>query len=53
MVPAFDYVTTFHDAEADALFGGIVQDIEAGYTKSVAFVMPPDRSGSYPSTSSR
>jgi sulfide:quinone oxidoreductase len=41
MAPAFDYVTTFDDAEADALFGGIVQDIEAGYTKSVAFVMPP------------
>jgi sulfide:quinone oxidoreductase len=41
IVPAYDHATTFRDAEADALFGGIVQDIEGGYLKSLAFVTPP------------
>jgi sulfide:quinone oxidoreductase len=38
--PAFEHVTTFRDAEADALLKGVVEDIEGGYTKSVAFVAP-------------
>lgn len=39
-VPAFEHATTFRDAEADALLTGLVEDIEGGYTKSVAFVAP-------------
>lgn len=39
--PAFEHATTFRDAEADALLSGLVEDIEGGYTKSVAFVAPP------------
>jgi sulfide:quinone oxidoreductase len=38
--PAFEHVTTFRDAEADALLSGLVDDIEGGYTKSVAFIAP-------------
>lgn len=41
IAPAYDHATTFRDADADALLGGIVQDIEGGYTTSVAFVAPP------------
>jgi sulfide:quinone oxidoreductase len=41
IAPAYDHATTFRDAEADALLGGVVQDIEGGYTRSVAFVAPP------------
>lgn len=40
MSPAFEHVKTFRDADADALFGGVVQDIEGGYSKSVAFIAP-------------
>ena len=36
----YDHVRTFRDAEADETFQGIVQDIEGGYVKSVAFLMP-------------
>jgi sulfide:quinone oxidoreductase len=39
--PAYEHVTTFRDAEADALLSGLVEDIEGGYTKSVAFIAPP------------
>ena len=39
--PAFEHATTFRDAEADALLTGIVEDIEGGYSRSVAFVAPP------------
>jgi sulfide:quinone oxidoreductase len=38
--PAFDHVTTFRDADADEVFRGVIQDIEGGYTKSVAFLAP-------------
>lgn len=38
--PPFGHATTFRDAEADALLTGLVEDIEGGYTKSVAFVAP-------------
>jgi len=41
LTPAFEHATTFRDAEADALLTGIVEDIEGGYTKSVAFIAPP------------
>jgi sulfide:quinone oxidoreductase len=41
MVPAYEHVTSFRDTAADELFGGIVRDIEDGYTKSVAFITPP------------
>lgn len=40
MAPAFEHATTFRDADADALLSGLVEDIEGGYTKSVAFVAP-------------
>ena len=40
MEPAFEHVTTFTDDRADEVLHGIVQDIEAGYTKSVAFLAP-------------
>jgi sulfide:quinone oxidoreductase len=39
--PVFEHATSFRDAEADALLSGLVEDIEGGYTKSVAFVAPP------------
>jgi sulfide:quinone oxidoreductase len=35
-----EHVTTFRDGEADATYQGIVQDIEQGYTQSVAFIQP-------------
>lgn len=38
--PVYEHATTFRDAEADALLTGLVEDIEGGYTKSVAFVAP-------------
>jgi sulfide:quinone oxidoreductase len=39
-VPAFEHVTTFDDANADDTFRGIVQDIEDGYNKRMALVVP-------------
>jgi sulfide:quinone oxidoreductase len=33
-------VTTFRDAEADATYHGIIQDIEQGYTHSLVFIQP-------------
>ena len=38
--PAFEHVKTFRDADADALFSGVVQDIEGGYSKRIAFLAP-------------
>jgi sulfide:quinone oxidoreductase len=35
-----EHVTTFRDAEADATYHGIIQDIEQGYTRSLAFIQP-------------
>lgn len=40
MSPAFEHVKTFRDAEADTLFRGVVQDIEEGYSKTIAFLAP-------------
>jgi sulfide:quinone oxidoreductase len=39
-VPVYEHATTFRDAEADALLSGLVEDIEGGYTKRVAFLAP-------------
>ena len=39
-IEPYEHVTTFRDAEADATYHGIVQDIEQGYTRSVAFIQP-------------
>ena len=39
-LPAFDHVRTFRDADADEAFRGVVQDIEEGYSKSIAFLLP-------------
>lgn len=38
--PAFEHVRTFNDAQADETFKGVVQDIEGGYSKSIAFLLP-------------
>ena len=37
---AFDHVRTFRDADADETFQGVVQDIETGYSNSIAFLEP-------------
>jgi len=39
-VETYQHVTTFRDAEADATYHGIVQDVEEGYTRHVAFIQP-------------
>jgi sulfide:quinone oxidoreductase len=36
----FQHVTVFDDAHADEAYHGLVQDIEAGYTRSVALLLP-------------
>jgi len=40
-LPVVEHATTFDDARADELFRGVVQDIEQGYVKKIAFVNPP------------
>jgi sulfide:quinone oxidoreductase len=37
---AFDHVRTFDDASADETYRGILQDIEDGYSGSIAFLLP-------------
>lgn len=39
--PAFEHVRSFDDARADELFRGVVQDVEEGYAKRIAFINPP------------
>jgi sulfide:quinone oxidoreductase len=39
-IEAFEHVTTFRDAEADETYQGVVQDVEQGYSKGVAFLLP-------------
>jgi sulfide:quinone oxidoreductase len=39
-IEAFEHVRTFRDAEADETYQGVVQDVEEGYSKSVAFLLP-------------
>jgi len=38
--PRFEHVTTIDDRRLDDLLHGLIQDIEGGYIKSVAFVAP-------------
>ena len=39
-IEAYKYAGTFRDAEADTTFHGVVQDVEEGYSHSVAFIQP-------------
>jgi sulfide:quinone oxidoreductase len=39
-VEAYEHVATFRDAEADDSYHGIVQDIEGGHTRKLAFIQP-------------
>ena len=39
-LPPLDHVRTFRDADADEVFEGVIQDIEQGYSKSIAFLLP-------------
>jgi sulfide:quinone oxidoreductase len=39
--PAFEHIRTFWDHDADEVFRGVVQDVEAGYVKSAVFISPP------------
>src|SRR5215216_4653346 len=39
-VEPYQHVATFRDAEADASYHGIVQDIEGGYSRKLAFIQP-------------
>ena len=39
-VPPYEHVRTFIDAEADETYQGVLQDIEGGYSKSIAFLLP-------------
>jgi sulfide:quinone oxidoreductase len=39
-VEAYEHAGTFRDAEADATYHGIVQDVEGGYSRSLAFIQP-------------
>lgn len=36
----YEHVTVFDDAHADETYRGIVQDVEEGYTRSVALLLP-------------
>jgi sulfide:quinone oxidoreductase len=39
-VEAYEHVATFRDDDADAAYHGIVQDVEEGYSRSLAFIQP-------------
>jgi sulfide:quinone oxidoreductase len=39
-VEAYEHARSFRDAEADAAYHGIVQDVEGGYARSLAFIQP-------------
>jgi sulfide:quinone oxidoreductase len=39
-VESYKHVATFRDAEADATYHGIVQDVEEGYSPRLAFLQP-------------
>jgi sulfide:quinone oxidoreductase len=39
-VEVYEHVATFRDAEAAATYHGIVQDVEGGYSRSLAFIQP-------------
>jgi len=36
----YEHVTVFDDAQPDETYRGLVQDVEAGYTRSVALLLP-------------
>jgi sulfide:quinone oxidoreductase len=40
LVVPFDHVTVFDDAHADEGYHGLIQDVETGYTRSVALIVP-------------
>ena len=40
LVMPFDHVTVFDDAHADEGYHGLIQDVEGGYTRSVALIVP-------------
>ncbi|MEA2377697.1 MAG: sulfide:quinone oxidoreductase [Thermoleophilaceae bacterium] len=37
---SYEHAGTFRDAEADDVYHGVVQDVEGGYTRSIAFILP-------------
>lgn len=39
-VEPYKHAATFRDAEADATYHGIIQDVEGGYTRKLAFIQP-------------
>lgn len=47
-VPAFEHTTTFDDANADDTYRGIVQDLEEGYSKRIALLVPDGVTWSLP-----
>jgi sulfide:quinone oxidoreductase len=40
-VPAFEHATTFRGQEDSEPVHGLIQDLEGGYVRSIAFVVPP------------
>ena len=40
LVTPFEHVTVFDDAHADEAYHGLVQDVEGGYTRSLALLVP-------------
>jgi sulfide:quinone oxidoreductase len=47
-VPAYAHVTTFRGQEDVEVVHGLVQDIEGGYSRRIAFVVPPGVAWSLP-----
>ena len=39
-VEAYEHVASFRDADADASYHGIVEDVEGGYSRKLAFIQP-------------
>ena len=48
----YEHVTTVDDARIDEYLHGLVQDVEEGYVKRLAFVVPPRWPGRFRSMSS-
>lgn len=46
--PAYKQVTTFRGLQDEGAMRGIVQDVEGGYSKSIAFVVPPGTTWALP-----
>ena len=47
-VPAYEHVTTFRGQEDVQALHGLVQDVELGYVRRIAFVVPPGVAWSLP-----